>query len=223
MEIDELKELWTQSNRKLEASMRLDTLLLQQGNFRKADSSLKQLSGGIAFELAVNFIGILLLGSFAANHFYQARFLIPAVALGVYAVALLVAGIRQLVEINGVDYDEPVVAIQKKLQQLRVRRIWATIGTLLFAPLMWVPFSIVVSRGLFGINLYAAAGAGWLLANAALGVAVIPLAFFIARRYEAKLEGTSPLRALADEIAGRSLMRALDTLDTISRFEEGPP
>lgn len=220
MEIEELKELWARGEGRLEASMRLNTLLLQQTNLQSAAASLRRLSFGALVEPVVNLIAVVLLGSFAADHVREPRFLAPAIALGIYAIALLAAGVRQIVDIRSVDYDEPVVAIQKKLEELRVRRIRTTLWTLLFAPLMWVPLSIVALRGVFGVDLYAVADAGWLAANGLFGVAAIPLAIFAARRYGRRLERFSFIRTLADDIAGRSLVRALDALDAIRRFEE---
>lgn len=219
MEFEEIKELWAQSNRKLEASMRLNTLLLQQWNLRKTDTSLKWLARGIAFELIVNVIGVMLLGFFAAAHWREPQFLIPAAALYIYAIGLIVAGGRQLARIDAVDYDEPVVAIQKKLEELRLARIRTTLGTLLFAPLMWVPLLIVALRGLFGIDVYAA-GSAWLAANLLFGLAVIPLAMFLARRYGPRLAASTAMRRLADAIAGNTLIEALASLDSIRRFED---
>ncbi len=218
MELDEMKALWAQSNRALEASMRLNTLLLQQQNFRAADTSLKRLARGIAFELIVNLTGIVLLGLFAA-HAREPRFLIPAIALGLYAIALVIAGARQLAAIGAIDYDEPVVAIQKRLLDLRLARVRVTISTLLFAPLMWVPLIIVLLRGILGVDVYAA-GSVWLVANGLFGLAVIPVAIAIAKRYGPRLARATPVRALADEIAGRSLATALNALDAVRRFEE---
>jgi hypothetical protein len=220
MEMEELKGLWARSEDRLEASMRLNTLLLQQTNLQRAAASLRRLSLGVFVELAVNLVAVVLLGSFAADHVREPGFLVPAIALGIYAIALLAAGVRQIVDIWSVDYDEPVVALQKKLEELRVRRIRTTLWTLLFAPLMWVPLLIVALRGFFGVDLYAVADAGWLVANGLLGVAAIPLATFAARRYGQPLARFGFIRTLADDIAGRSLARALDALDAIRRFEE---
>lgn len=220
MELDELKGLWMQSNRSLEASMRLNTVLLQQWNLRRTETPLKRLARGITFELAVNLIGVALLGCFAAAHVHEARFLVPAIALDLYAIALVVAGARQLAELRGIDYDEPVVAIQKRLESLRLQRIRTTLGTLLFAPLMWVPLLIVGLRGLFGIDVYTL-GPEWLAANVLFGLAVIPAAMLVARRFGPRLAVLTSARAFADAVAGRSLASALDSLDSIRRFEEG--
>ena len=220
MELKELKDLWNESNRKLEANSRLDPLLFARWNLRKADTSLKRLARGITLELIVNLVGIFLLGCFAADHVGEPRFLIPAALLDVYAIALVVAEARHLFELRNLNYDESVVAIQGRLQRLRLARIRATMGTLLFAPLMWVPLLIVAMRGLFGIDIYAGPSPAWLAANVLFGLAVIPIAVVVARAFGPRLERATSIRFLADEIAGRSLAAALEDLAAIRRFAE---
>ena len=46
MELDEMKDLWAESNRRFEASMRLNVVLLQRWNLRKTDTLLKRLQNG---------------------------------------------------------------------------------------------------------------------------------------------------------------------------------
>jgi hypothetical protein len=220
MELEELKALWNQNDRKLEASTRLNRLLFAQWNLRKTDASLKRLARGITFELIVNLAGIVLVGWFAAGHAGEPKFLIPAAMLDIYAIALVIAGARQLFALRSLDYDEPVVAIQSRLQRLAIARIRATAWTLLFAPLMWLPLVIVASRWLLGIDIYAVASPAWLAANAILGLVVIPVAIAIAKTYGSKLARATPMRLVADEVAGRSLAAALDDLAAIRRFAE---
>ncbi|MGB8909433.1 MAG: hypothetical protein WCC84_11860 [Candidatus Cybelea sp.] len=219
MELEEIKTLWAQRNRELEASTRLNVLLLRQWNFRAAETAMKRFGRGVWFELIVNAIGLMLIGSFAAGHMRELQFFAPAAAIGVYAIALVIACIRQLVAVAALDYDEPVVAIQKSLERLRIRRIRLTLWTLLFAPLMWLPLLIVALRGVFGVDAYAALSPNWLVSNALFGFALIPSAIFLARRYGSRLAAYTSMRRLADEIAGRSLSSALESLDALRRFE----
>ena len=219
MELDEVKTLWAQAVRKLDASMRLNTLLLQRSNLRKAETSLKRLSAGVTFELVANVLAVVVLGAFAADHVGEPRFFFAAVLVDVYAVALVVVAARTLAAIHALDYDEPVVALTRKVQALRLLRIRTTLATLLFAPLMWLPIAIVALRALFGVDLYEA-GWAWLAGNALFGLAVIPVAVFVAKRYGERLSSRASIRALADTIAGRSLSEALESLDSIRRFAE---
>jgi hypothetical protein len=219
MELDDVKALWVESNRRLEASMRLNTALLQRVNLQAADTHLARLARGITFELIANVAAVALLGSFMSAVLSEPRFLIPAIALDVYAIALVIAGSRQLAALHAVDLDEPVVAVQQRLERLRLGRVRTTLATLLFAPLMWVPLMIVAARGFLGVDLYANGG-GWLAANALFGLAVIPLAVVAARRFGPELARWAPMRAATDAIAGYSLTRALNSLDALRRFEE---
>lgn len=219
MDIEELKELWGESNRRLEASTRLNTQLLAHANLDKAGTSLNRLARGIWFEVLLNFVALIALGAFAADHLREPRFFAPALALGAYALALLAAGVRQIVAIERIDYDAPVVAIQAQLERLRLARVRASIWTLLFAPLMWVPLLIVAARGLFGVDVYSAAAPGWLIANALFGLAVIPLAIAIARRFGGTIEGSAVVQRLAGTISGRNLTAALEAVDALRRFE----
>lgn len=219
MDLDEIKQLWNQHNQELESSLRLNALLLQQWNLRKADTTLKRLARGITLDLVMNIIGVALIGWFIGGHASEPRFLIPAILLDVYAIALVAAEASQLARLHSLDYDEPVVAIQHRLEALKLYRIRTTLWTLLFGPLMWVPLLIVAARGVFGADVYAA-GPLFLAANVLFGLAVIPIAVFIARRFGSRLERWKPMRVLADEIAGRSLIAALDDLAAVRRFAE---
>jgi hypothetical protein len=219
MQFDELKELWQESAQRLAASLRLNALLLQQANLRKVESAVDRLSRGATFELAVTLAGIVLLGWFGANN-PQPRFLLPAIAIGVYAIALVIANASQIAALKALDYDEPVVAIAQRLESLKAQRIRTTLGMLLLGPLMWLPFFIVGIRLLFGADVYAVAGLPWLVANVLFGLAVIPLAIVLARIFGPRLRGSNALRILAADIAGRSLANALEHLATLRSFTE---
>lgn len=220
MDLEQLKSLWNQNNRDLEASLRLNTLLLERANLRETQGLLKRLARGMSFEVAVNAVAVLLAGSFAADHVTELRFLIPALVVAAYALGLVAAGIVQLVALRKLDYDEPVVAIQASLERLRLARIRTTLAILLSAPLLWVPLLVVCARAAFGIDVYAAASPGWLAANLLVGLSVIPLGMIVARRWGTKIAQSSPMRRFADDVAGRSLVDALASLDSIRRFAE---
>lgn len=219
MELDEMKNLWAQSNRRLEESMRLNVLLLQQSNLRKTGTLLGRLKLGLILELVVSVIAVGATAHFGYQHLSQPQFLVPAVLLYLYALTYSIAIGRQITQIAAIDYDEPVVAIQRKLEEFRLARIRTTLWALLFGPLMWLPILIVGMLGIFGVDIYAYATTAWLAANALFGLAVIPLAIFLARRYGPRL-GSPVTRRLAEAIAGQSISQALASLDTIRRFEE---
>ena len=220
MELDEMKSLWAQSNGSIEKSMRLNVPLLQQRNLGQIDTLMGRLKRGLILELVISVTAVAALAYFGYQHLREPRFLLPAALLYVYALAHLIAVARQLTQLSAVNYDEPVVSIQKKLEECRLARIRTTLWALLLAPLMWLPILVVGMRAAFGVNIYDYANTAWLAANVLLGLAVIPPAIFLARRYGPRLEGTTVMRRIADAIAGKTLSEASATLASIHRFEE---
>jgi hypothetical protein len=220
MELDDLKRRLNEQDRTLDAALRLNTRVLQASVLGKAETSLRGLSRNLWFELLANLLAAFWLGSFLAEHVSEPRFLIPAAALHLCVIALLAAGVRQLVALKTIDYGEPVVGIQKRLESLRVERIRAVTLTFLLAPLLWTPLLIVALKGLFGVDAYAAFGAPFLIANLALGLLIIPLAVWISKRYEARMKGSPVVQGLMRNLAGRSLASAAAFVRSISDFEE---
>ncbi|HYN44135.1 MAG TPA: hypothetical protein VE129_20330 [Thermoanaerobaculia bacterium] len=220
MELDDLKRRWEDQDRKLDAGLRLNARLLNDSVLAKADTATRGLSRLLWLELVVNLAAVLLNGSFLANHISEARFVIPAAGLHLGVIALLVASIRQLVAIGMLDYDAPIVMIQKRLESLRVERIRATKLTLLCSPLLWTPLLIVALKGLFGVDAYATCGAAFLIANLLFGVLVILLAAWTSKRYAARMERSPLVQRLMRDLAGDSLNAAAGFLSSISRFEE---
>ncbi|HKC23168.1 MAG TPA: hypothetical protein VKF32_00420 [Thermoanaerobaculia bacterium] len=220
MDLEDLKRLWEDHDRKLDAGLRLNRRLLEQTVLGKAETRIRRLSRYLVLELALDVALAFWVGSFAAEHVGEARFLVPAVALHLCVLALAVASIRQLVAIGALDYGAPIVSIQRRLESLRVERLRATKLTLLFAPLVWTPLLIVIVKSLVGLDAYAAFGVPWLAANLLFGLLAIPLGIALSRRYADRMASVPFVQRLMRDLAGRSLSDAADFLGSISRFEE---
>lgn len=206
MELDDLKATWMENAR---AAVRINARALH--SLTRAEGALQRHRYSVIVELCGNAMVLLLLGSFIARHGAEARFLVPALALHLGTIALTIACIRQLALIGAVDYGQPVLAIQRAVEQMRIEWIRTTKWTFVTAPLLWVPLLIVSMKGLLGLDAWAILDTGWLVANLAFGAALIPLLLLIARRYRGRL---------MDDLAGRSLTAARQSLQQLSRFEE---
>lgn len=149
----------------------------------------------------------------------ETRFLIPAVVLDVGVIVLMIVGVRQIAAISQLDYGAPVVAIQKRLESLRVERIRVTKWTLLLAPFAWTPMSIVFLKDLLDLDVYAAFGGMWLGANILFGLLVLAVGAWIARRLADSVTHASWVQQLSRDIAGHNLTAAMDLLGSLSQFE----
>ena len=219
MEIDDLKRAWEEQSRKLDARLRLNTRLLHDSVLGKAGTAMTRLSWLLAGELLLDLLLAVWLGWFIAGHVREPRFLVPAVVLHLGAIGLVISCIRQLEAIRSIDYGAPILAIQKRLGTLRLQRVRATQWTLLSAPLLWILVLIVALKGLLGLDAYAIFDEAWLAANVLLGVAVIPLAIWMARRHADRMERSPLVQRLLRDLAGYNLNAATGFLDSLARFE----
>jgi len=214
MDLDELKSRWEEMDRKLDASMKLNQRLVRQSLVGRAMSALKWLTPGIAVELAINTILLVILGGFIAAHISEPRFLFPALALHLFAIAHLAGGLHQLVAIWGVSFDEPVLEIQRRLAELRILRIRVTKWTLIIAPLLW-PLMLIVGMKMLHVDAYRVLPGPWLAGNFVFGVAFVVVMLALAPR----LRKMRIMQRVMDDLAGRSLANATRFLKDVKEFE----
>ena len=166
------------------------------------------------------FIGLLLIGSFLYEHITTVRFAIPAAMLHLFLIGVFGTLIQLMVATQSIDYSKPIGVIQNDLERLKMRRIRYTQWVLLLAPLLWTPLMIVMMKGLLGIDAYHGLGTTYLLANLLFGIAFIPLAIWLSKKYSKRMGHSPFFQRLMDDIAGDSLKRASAILVQLSEFEE---
>jgi hypothetical protein len=219
MELEDLRQAWEAHGVKLDEASRLNRQALHAVNTAKAETAMKRVSRLLWVELAVNIVGAIWLGSFLADNLAVARYALPAAALDVLVVALLIAGVRQIVALSRVDYGQPVLVIQRRMESLRAERIRAAMVTLVVAPLAWIPLLIVMLKGLLNVDAYLIFSSEWLIANVVFGLLIVAVAVWASRRYAGRITSSSSLRWLADNLAGHSLRTAADFLQLLAQFE----
>jgi hypothetical protein len=220
MELDDLKRSWEEQGRQLDASLRLNTHLLRESALSKASTATTRLSWLLMAEILLDLVLCVWLGSFNADHITEPRFLIPGIVLHLFAIGSMVLGIHQWLALKRIDYGAPVLEIQKRLGGLRVQRVRATKLILLSVLLLWTPLLIVSLKGLLGVDAYVIFSGAWLAANLALGVAVIPLAVWISKRYADRMERSPLIQRLMRDLAGYNVNAATDFVSSLARFEE---
>jgi hypothetical protein len=220
MELDDLKERWKEMDRRPDQSVRFDAAFMGALAANKVDTATRRLSRLLTFELAVNVVAAVWLGSFSVRHLTEPRFLVPGLVLHAGIVALLVTGARQLVATQAVDYGASVIQVQKRLVELHAVRVRSTVWTLVLAPLAWTPLQIVALKGFLGIDAYAALGGFYLLANALFGVGVLGVSLWASRRFSDRMKGSPLIQRLTRDLSGRSLADAISSLASLSGFEK---
>jgi hypothetical protein len=150
-------------------------------------------------------------------------------ALGhAWAIGLVGFAVRDLAAISRVDYAAPVLEIQRRIAELRARRVRVAPFYVVTGAFMWIPIAIVFLRR-FGAELWpnetALAGwfawakrpeiVAWLLANCI----VVPVLLLLVLRWLRDPGRAGLAKRVDDELAGRSVRRAESMLAGIAAFE----
>jgi hypothetical protein len=215
-DLDEMKEVWTAQDEKLDQSIRLNRELLNSATLSKAQSATQRMSWALGLEAVMWLVMIVSLGSFISHHVGALRLSLSAAALDVYAIAMLAATIRQIVALRKIDYSGPVTAIQKQLEMLRVLRIRITQRALLGGTVAWAPFLIVAARAFLGLDI---ANSLWLWVNVAFGLCLIPLAVWLSKVFGERMGRFPFIQRVMNDVAGRNLNAASEFISKLSGFE----
>jgi|GEM_PF-614963 len=218
MEMDTILASWKEQNEKIDACIRLNRQVISETRLSSAQKAMRPLTFELIVQVSVNLLAIALLGFFSWIHWSDPRFLIPAVILDVYVIALNAQLFRQLILVHQIDYNAPVAEIQKRLALISVERVRGTVGTFVSAPAVWTPLLIVGLKGCFGVDAYRTLGAPWLVANLLVCTAVTITASWLLRRNEAKLNAYPALQRLSRDIAGKSLQSAMSRVAEVQSF-----
>jgi hypothetical protein len=215
-DLDEMKEVWTTNDKKLDQSIRLNRELLNAATLSKAHSATQRMSWALGVEAVVWFAMIVSLGRFISHHAGTLRLSLSAAALDIYAIAMLAATVRQIVALRKIDYSRPVSTIQKQLEMLRVLRIRITQMALLGGTVVWAPFLIVAARASLGLDILDSL---WLWVNVAFGLCLIPLAVWLSKVFGERMGRFPFIQRVMNDLAGRNLNAASEFISKLSEFE----
>jgi hypothetical protein len=215
MELDELRARWAEHDRKLETSIRLNRQLLRENYTGRARTALRRLVALLGMGSIPLLAVIVFLGAFIHNNLGMPGLVWSAVLLEVMAVAALIAVNFQIGLALHVDYDQPVAAIQKRIEKLKRARIRYVQGICILSVPTWFPIFAVFMKTFFGIDVFRTFDLNWILWNVAIGLAFIPPGVWLVRKFGNRM---------GDAIAGYNLGKASGFLKKIEQFErEEPP
>lgn len=218
--LEELRNEWYDHSRRLDEHLRLSTHLLRDDWIERQRKRVWKLNPFGKFSIAVWIATTVPLGHFLGTHVNQPSLFATALVLDVWVIVTGIAQVRQQQALRNLDFGMPLLELQTRLEALRIARIRSFNRAFLTGQIVWwIPFVVVVFAGAFGVNLYSSpqfrAFAAW---NIAGGIAFIPLAVWLSRRYGERLSHSSIVRHIADSIAGRDIAAAREYLEKVRRF-----
>jgi hypothetical protein len=221
MDLDILKEKWAEQDSKLDLSIRLNRQLLLAAHWNGLQSPLRRFSVFTTTGIFVGLTALGILGRFIYTHWAEPRFALPAAALHVWVIAYVAASIRQLAMALQIDYNQPIAIIQRQIESLRALRLRVIRWALLTGQLVWwIPFLIVALKGLWDVDAYRVLDSGFLIANVAMGLALIPAAIWVSKKFGERMDRSPAVQGLMRALAGYSITEASRFLATLAEFEQ---
>ncbi|MBV9264142.1 MAG: hypothetical protein JO324_07445 [Candidatus Eremiobacteraeota bacterium] len=218
MERDDLREAWASLQPDAPTQAAVERALARRSLARGMQTALDRERRRTLFEIAGNYVAVIALGAFAADHAHRSADVVGAAILAVALIVLNVALIGLAVALNGIDYEMPLLPLQTSIETIRARRAKLTATVLALAPLAWAPL-LVVLVSLAGGDAIALLGRAYIAANAAFGAAVAFAAWLLARRYRGRVR--SPwLSWASNALSGQAYREALERLASLERFRE---
>jgi len=218
--LDAMKSAWEAQDRKMDEILRINRQLFIAAKLDKVRTPLRMFMIWLGVEVALLVVALSVVGNFLAGSITETRFVWPAVVIDVWLIFTLACTVRQLVMAKRIAFDMPIAALQHQIADLRILRLAAVRWELLTGQIVWwIPLMVVASKLFFGIDVYRYLSAGYILANLLLGIALIPLAIWLAKRYGSALKKSLFMDKLADAIAGHSLTAARNYAAMLSGFE----
>jgi hypothetical protein len=217
MDLDEMKIRWAEYDRKIDETIHLNRRLLRAETVNRARSTLQRMILALGIEAGLWLVGVSLIGRFVYSNASATRFVVSGVAVDIFAIAMLATTIAQIVSILQIDYGKPVAAIQKQMESIRVLRIKTVRWGFVAGIIVWAPLLMVFCKAFLGINQLSTA---WLCTNVAMGLSLIPLTWWLSKKFGDRMHQFPLVQRLMHDIGGRSLGAAESFLTTISEFEK---
>lgn len=216
MEIDDMKAAWQTLNQRLDAQEALSLHVFKEGKLDRMRRGLRPLVWGQAIQIAAGALLALWGGSFWVDHRAVPHLLIAGLIVHATGISMIALGTLMEALISRIDYSAPVLTIQRQLAQLR--RVYVRAGAVVGLPwfVLWVPFTIVALKSVFGPDLYLNAPQ-MVWSNIGFGSACMLGTLGLVRWARGR---PRVARQLNDFAAGRSIAKAQGVLDEIARFEK---
>ena len=215
MELDAMREMWVEYDRKLEASVGLNRRVLAALQARRVARPMVRLQVLTWLHVAAWVVMMGALGSFLAAHRGEWRFLVPCVLLQVYAVGNIVALGQMGVAASGVEEGGAVVAMQRRVEALRVMRLRYLRWSVGAGSALGVAWMIVTAEGLLGLDLFAVVTRQWMAVYTVGSALVVPAVLWVCDRF---FGGSAFVRGMVEELGGWNLRQARLALAEIEEF-----
>jgi len=153
MNFEELSKIWNQDHKE-ETHIEINERLLKEVSFNTVRNSLKEIKWSSIIEIVINYIWLFFLVEFIISYFNQAQFSIPAGILIIISVFSILIESYKLILYCTANVQSSIIGAQKKLEKLKFLELFDVNSLYIVIPLFFIPFLVVFSKGIIGIDIY---------------------------------------------------------------------
>ena len=222
MELEELKTLWSDYDKKLDKSLQLNMKLLRQVTFDKASKKLGQLFFLKIVEMVILIVIIIGLLSFTFIHITEVRFSIPSFIIVGFVISGFASDVRQLSLIVQIREGAaaPVSDLQKKVEKLKLLIVKYTRTSFISIP-FYPLWAVVGVKMFFNFDLWTPRSLNWLIANIIFGILLFPLFLWLFRQLGKQQIGNKMVKNFLTGSGWNQAVLAQQFLEEIEKFEKG--
>jgi hypothetical protein len=218
METTELKGIMEAYDNKLDKTLNLNLLSMEELQLEKSRNSTKQILTYRIFEVVIFSFFVVFLGWYIANNWNQTHLAISGIIVQVFALVALVGSIGQLVLLQQIDFSKPIVEIRKKIEQVNSHGLFFVKLMFLSAPVWWA--YVVVAIYLFlGVDLYVHLEPDFVVRYLVVNFLLIIPVVWVSIKLSYKNLHIKWVRKTIGLFTGTKTMRSLAFLNEIEEFE----
>ncbi len=221
MELEELKSLWGEYDKKLDKNLRLNMELFRRMNFDKARYKVNALFVYKLLEMAFLIWCISWISDYAEKYLVTPRFGIAAIMLGLIFVIALISDIRQfiiIVQLQLKKHTDAIAPQQKLIETLKIRIVNFVRYGYFVIPLY--PLMLILGGKIFfDIDFFNARHIHYLEANILLAVCLIPIVLIPFRKLGKQNIDTKAVRNFLQGSGWQTLNNAGEFLKQVDEFE----
>jgi hypothetical protein len=176
MELDDIKTIWNEYDKKLEKTLRLNMQLLRKINFDKVQQKSRKMLFMKLYEIAIYVALLILMVNFTVRYFTQPQFSLSGGFLAVILLVSVITVIRQLSLIIRLQTDltSSVTALQRMVTSLKLMIVSYVKYSLFVIPLFPV-MMIVGGKLLLHVDFTEPQRRAYFLSNIAAVEVLLPL------------------------------------------------
>ncbi|MGA9452720.1 MAG: hypothetical protein WBW41_15405 [Verrucomicrobiia bacterium] len=218
MNLDEMKQTWTEHTVKLDRLLKLNLQALQTAQMDKSQSALNRYKMHRVVELIPGVVFAGFLGAYVVHRWAVPTLAIPALILDAFIIAAIAGCVRHLILLRQINFAEPVTVIQAKLEAVKLHMLDTSRLMILSLP-FYFAYIVLGFDLLFGVNILAQGDRAFIYANAALSVALFLPAIWVFRNLNFRNASHPVIRIFINGAGGKPLLAAADFLNRIDQFK----